>query len=86
MIAELIRLKAELEVANVGNPDSRLLTLKLQVIDKLTKLQGIDLDRRDTSIEEQPLDSVGAAIGALSEEKRAELLTRLKGTPTTSSL
>jgi len=78
MIAELTRLKTELESNSAGNPDARLLALKLQVIDKLTKLQGLDLDRKDTVYEEESLDPVKTAIDALSEERRAELLAQLK--------
>jgi hypothetical protein len=77
MIAELVRLKAELESANAGNPDSRLLALKLQVIDKLTKLQGLDLDKRETTIEDEVVNPIGDAIDSLTEERRAELLARL---------
>jgi len=80
MIVELTKLKADLETANAGNPDPRLLTLKLQVIEKLTKLQGLDLDRKSPSIEEESLNPVEDAIDALGAEKRAELLNRLKKT------
>jgi len=83
MIVELTKLKADLETANAGNPDPRLLTLKLQVIEKLTKLQGLDLDRKNPSIEEESMNPVEDAIDALGEERRAELLARLKKTAPT---
>ena len=77
MIAELMRLKAEIESAAAGNPDTRLLTLKLQVIEKLTKVQGLDVGK-DAAYEEQTTNPVEDAIGALSEDQRAALLARLK--------
>ena len=77
MIAELMRLKAEIESAAAGNPDTRLLTLKLQVIEKLTKVQGLDVGK-DNVYEEQEANPVEEAIGALTEEKRAALLATLK--------
>ena len=77
MIAELLRLKAEIESAAAGNPDTRLLTLKLQVIEKLTKVQGLDVGK-DAAYEEQTTNPVEDAIGALSEDQRAALLARLK--------
>ena len=83
MIAELTRLKAELESNSAGNPDARLLALKLQIIERLTKLQGLDIDRKDTVYEEESLDPVKVAIEALSEERRAELLAQLKKTSPT---
>ena len=77
MIAELMRLKAEIESAAAGNPDTRLLTLKLQVIEKLTKVQGLDVGK-DNVYEEQEANPVEEAIGALTEEQRAALLATLK--------
>ena len=77
MIAELLRLKAEIESAAAGNPDTRLLTLKLQVIEKLTKVQGLDVGK-ETSYEEQQTNPVEDAIGALTADQRATLLAALK--------
>jgi hypothetical protein len=80
MIAELMRLKAEIESAAAGNPDTRLLTLKLQVIEKLTKVQGLDVGK-DAAYEEQVTNPVEDAIGALTAEQRATLLAALKTKP-----
>ena len=80
MIAELLRLKAEIESAAAGNPDTRLLTLKLQVIEKLTKVQGLDVGK-EASYEEQETNPVEDAIGALTAEQRATLLAALKPKP-----
>jgi hypothetical protein len=80
MIAELLRLKAEIESAAAGNPDTRLLTLKLQVIERLTKVQGLDVGK-DASYEEQTTNPVEDAIGALTAEQRASLLAALKPKP-----
>ncbi len=80
MIVELTKLKADLDTGTAGNPDPRLLTLKLQVIEKLTKLQGLDLDRKNPFVEEESLNPVEDAIDALGADKRAELLSRLKKT------
>lgn len=77
MIAELIRLKAEIEAAAAGNPDTRLLTLKLQVIERLTKVQGLDVGK-EASYEEQLTNPVEDAIGALTPEQRAAFLARLQ--------
>ena len=77
MIAELIRLKAEVESAAAGNPDTRLLTLKLQIIERLTKVQGLDVGK-DNIYEEQESNPVEEALGGLTQEQRATLLARLK--------
>lgn len=77
-IADLRRLKTEIERASAGNPDSRLLTLKMQVIERLTKIQGIELERRDTTMDEEPANPVEEALGNLTAEQRAELHTRLR--------
>lgn len=77
MIAELIRLKAEIEAAAAGNPDTRLLTLKLQVIERLTKVQGLDVGK-EASYEEQVTNPIEEALGALSPEQRAALLVSLQ--------
>lgn len=77
-IADLRRLKTEIEKASAGNPDSRLLTLKMQVIERLTKIQGIEMERRDTTMDEESSNPVEAALGNLTAEQRAELHTRLR--------
>ena len=80
MIAELMRLKAEIETASAGNLDAKLLTLKLQVLDKLTKVQGLDAGK-EADYEEQATNPVEDAIGALTAEQRASLLAALKPKP-----
>ena len=77
-IADLRRLKTEIEKASTGNPDSRLLTLKMQVIERLTKIQGIEMERRDTTMDDVASNPVEEALGNLTAEQRAELHTRLR--------
>jgi len=76
-IADLLRLKAEIETASNGIVDSRLLTLKIQVIDKLSKLQGVEFDRREREPEEDIIRPVENALKALSPEQLLELYNKI---------
>ncbi len=78
MIAELLRLKAEVESGGAGTNDSRFLTLKLQIIEKLTKLQGVDVDKKELVIDEVSLNPVHVALESLTTEQKEALYEKLK--------
>lgn len=85
MIAELNRLKADIEDATLGNKDVRLLTLKLTVIDRLSKMLGLDVEKREPVREEPPnitedVDNTDQILDGLEPTMVEELFARLNRT------
>lgn len=85
-IAELNRLAADIDTAmSTGlDKDPRLLNLKLTVIERRARLQGLDIDKRDiptTSTEEDEETSLQRAerqIQELPSERLEELVQKLQ--------
>jgi hypothetical protein len=81
MITELIRTKKDIEEAMTGATSAdkaRLLTLKMNVVNQLTNLQGLGLDKKDVFRPEEEVDPVEAKVNELSEERQKELHERLR--------
>jgi hypothetical protein len=77
MIAELLKLKGDIDAFG-SQADSRLLTTKLQIIEKLIKLQGIEIDKKDTELDESPTNLIEDALKKLSPNKLEALYARLR--------
>jgi hypothetical protein len=82
MIADLLRLKSEIEDAMIGatpTDKARMLTLKMNVVNQLTQLQGLSLDKKDVPRpEDEIVDPIEEKVNALSEERQKELHDRLR--------
>lgn len=79
VLAKLRRMEATLESALTSTPeDAKLLTLLLNIQDRVAKMLGLDTDKRDAATEEEAEgDSFSKAIEDLSLERQRELHARL---------
>jgi len=82
MVSELLKLKAEIEEAMMGATSAdkaRMLTLKMNVVNQLTQLQGLTLDKKEViKPEDEGVDPIEQRVKELSEERQKELHARLR--------
>lgn len=81
MISELVRMKSEIEKAMTGASPSdkaRLLSLKMSVVNQLTTLQGLSIDKREPLKSDDATDPLDAAVKNMTDERRDALYARLK--------
>lgn len=84
MLSELIDLKRQLEVLNATSPDYKHLQLQVTILERMAKLRGIDVDKKEAE-ETAKEDPVEKAINSLSPEALKALHTRLSRPPGQSS-
>lgn len=76
-IAELSRLKLQVKEATTGNPDPRMLTLAMNIEERLMKLKGLD-GKPETDTEEDTINPVENALNQLTPEQQEKLLNKLR--------
>jgi hypothetical protein len=76
-IAELSRLKLQVKEATTGNPDPRMLTLAMNIEERLMKLKGLD-GKPETEVEEDTLNPVENALNQLTPDQQEKLLNKLR--------
>lgn len=85
MISELNDLKRQAEVLNTQSPDYKHLQLQVSITERIAKLRGIEVDKKDTSKDDEAADPVEHAINSLSPERLKDLMGRLNDkTPSAS--
>lgn len=77
MIAELQELKQQVESLNETSPDYKHLQLKLNILERMARLQGIEIDKKELPKEDEAVNPVDKAINGLSPERLKDLYERL---------
>jgi len=77
MIHQLQRTVTQLEGEYARNKDSKLLQQKAQILDRISKLRGLD-QSKSSGGEEDGNVTFEDKINAMSAERRAELAERVK--------
>lgn len=78
MLAELQALKKQVEQLNEENADYKHLQLMMTILERMAKLRGIEIEKKETPPEEEEnSDPAVDAINALSPDKLQDLYNRL---------
>lgn len=77
MISELNDLKRQAEMLNTQSPDYKHLQLQVSITERIAKLRGIEVDKKDTSKDDEAADPVEHAINSLSPDRLKDLMGRL---------
>lgn len=83
MVAELTILKRDIEDQMSADPDSKLLTLRMQILNQLAKLQGLDTDKKMTEPgdSDTPGNKITEALNSMGTEQIERLMLELASSP-----